>query len=277
MNLRERLEQPGILVALGAHDALTARIAERSGIEAIYHSGYAVSAHHHGMPDIGLVALPEIAESLRRVRLASSLPVIVDADTGFGDVPGVRRTVRVLEQCGADAIQIEDQVFPKRCGHMEGKQVVPTEQMVQKVRAACSARTKDTLVIARTDALQPHGLDEAIERANAYVDAGADLTFVDAPRTVEDVREIATRVKGRGVVNMTETGKSPTLTASQLEEIGYSIVIYPTSQTWLFVRAYEELCAELVASGTTRALADRFAPFDHVNELLGLASWQELP
>ena len=186
-SLRSRLAEPGAIVALGAHDGLTAKIAERAGIEALYHGGYATAAHHFGVPDVGLVGRAEVVESVRRMRAATDLPIVVDADTGYGSEAGVWLTVRELEAVGANAVQIEDQVSPKRCGHMEGKEVIPADEMVIKVRAAVAARRSDeTLIIARSDALQVNGLDDAIARCNAYSDAGADLVFVDAPRTVED-------------------------------------------------------------------------------------------
>jgi methylisocitrate lyase len=276
-SLRERLGDPRILVALGVHDGLTARLAERAGLEAFYHGGYAAAAHHHGLPDIGMVGLEEMAESVRRVTLVSSTPVIVDCDTGYGAIAGVRRTVQEMERAGAGAIQLEDQVFPKRCGHMEGKQVIPVDEMVLKVRAALHARRDpETLVIARTDALQPHGLDEAIDRCNAYAEAGADLAFVDAPKSVEQLEEIARRVDAPSVANMSETGRTPLLTAAELQDLGYRVVIFPSTQTWLFARAYAQLCEELLRTGTTAALADRFMPFDEVNELLGVAELERV-
>ena len=273
--LRERLADPGIVVAVGAHDGLTATLAERAGLEAVYQGGYAVAAHHHGLPDIGLVGLSDVAESLRRITAVASIPVIVDADTGYGSEPGVRRSVLELESAGAAAIQIEDQVFPKRCGHMEGKSVIPRDEMVLKVRAALTARRNpDTLIIARTDALQGHGLDDAIERCNAYAEAGADVTFVDAPRSREQLEEIARRVDGPLLSNMSETGRTPPLTADELQQLGYSIVIFPSTQTWLFARVYQELLDELVATGTSMGMRDRMMPFDDVNELLGLSRWE---
>ena len=274
-SLRERLSDPRILVAVGAHDGLTATLAERAGFEAVYQGGYAVAAHHHGLPDIGLVGLSDVAESLRRMTAVAAIPVIVDADTGYGSEPGVRRSVLELESAGAVAIQIEDQVFPKRCGHMEGKSVIQRDDMVLKVRAALTARRNpDTLIIARTDALQVHGLDDAIERCNAYAEAGADVTFVDAPRTREHLEEIASRVDGPLLSNMSETGRTPPLTADELQELGYSIVIFPSTQTWLFARVYQELLDELKATGTSTGMRDRMMAFDDVNELLGLSRWQ---
>ena len=188
-SLRSRLSDPGAIVALGAHDGLTAKLAERAGIEALYHGGYAAAAHHFGLPDVGLIGRAEVVESVRRMRAATDLPIVADADTGYGSEAGVWLTVRELEGAGANAVQIEDQVAPKRCGHMQGKEVIPTEEMVIKVRAAVAARrSEETLIVARTDALQVSGLDDAIERCNAYSDAGADLIFVDAPSSVERLR-----------------------------------------------------------------------------------------
>jgi 2-methylisocitrate lyase-like PEP mutase family enzyme len=276
-SLRDRLDEPRILVALGVHDGLTARIAQRTGVEAFYHSGYGAAATHHGLPDIGMIGVAEMAESVQRITAVSSQPVIADCDTCYGELPGVRRTVAEMERAGAGALQIEDQVFPKRCGHMEGKQVIPTEEMALKIRAAAAARHPETVIIARTDALQVHGFDEAISRCNAYLEAGADVAFVDAPTSHEQLEAIPRRVNGLCMANMTETGRTPLLSASELEQLGYRIVIFPTPQVWMFARAYEELCQEVVATGTTRGLIDRFMPFSEVNQLLGIAEWQRVP
>jgi len=276
--LRERLQDPEIVVAIGVHDGLTARLAERAGFEAFYHGGYAVAAHHLGLPDIGVAGLGEMVQSVTRVTNVSSVPVITDADTGYGELPGVRRTVNELERAGAQAIQLEDQVFPKKCGHMEGKQVIPRDEMVLKVRAAVAARRDPaTLVIARTDALQPNGLDDAIDRCNAYAEAGADLAFVDAPGSRDQLEEIARRVDAPSLANMSETGRTPPLTAAELQELGYRVVIFPSSQTWIFARAYAELCAELRETGTTEGIRDRMMAFDEVNALLGMEELQRLP
>jgi 2-methylisocitrate lyase-like PEP mutase family enzyme len=275
VSLRERLSDSRIVIAVGAHDGLTATLAERAGFEAVYAGGYAVAAHNHGLPDIGLVGLAEVAASLSRMTAVSNIPVVVDADTGYGSEPGVRRSVIELERAGAAAIQIEDQVFPKRCGHMEGKRVIPRDEMVLKVRSALAARRNpETVVIARTDALQVNGLDDAIDRCNAYAEAGADVTFVDAPRTREHLEEIARKVNGPKLVNMSETGRSPTLTADELEQLGFGIVIFPSTQTWLFARVYQELLDELQKTGTSMGLRDRMMPFDEVNELLGITRWE---
>ena len=274
-SLRARLAEPGAIVALGAHDGLTARIAERSGVEAFYHGGYALAAHHFGLPDVGLVGRAEVVESVRRMRAATDLPIVVDADTAYGSEAGAWLTVRELEAAGANAVQIEDQVSPKRCGHMEGKEVIPAGEMVLKIRAAVAARRSDeTLVIARSDALQVTDLDDTIARCNAYADAGADIVFVDAPRSVEEYRTIAERCSAPCLANMSETGRSPSIETSELEAMGYKLVIFPSTQTWLFAQAYEELCRAVVRDRTTASLGDRFKSFDDVNALLGLAEWQ---
>jgi 2-methylisocitrate lyase-like PEP mutase family enzyme len=274
-SLRSRLSQPGAIVALGAHDGLTAKIAERTGIEALYHGGYATAAHHFGVPDVGLVGRAEVVESVRRMRAATDLPIVVDADTGYGSEAGVWLTMRELEAAGANAVQFEDQVAPKRCGHMEGKEVIPADEMVIKVRSAVSARRSDeTLIIARSDALQVSGVEDAISRCNAYSHAGADLVFVDAPPTLEDYAAIAERCSAPCVANMSETGRSPAIPTDELEAMGYKLVIFPSTQTWVFAKAYEELCEALLRDRTTGALADRFMRFDDVNALLGLAEWQ---
>jgi len=275
--LRERLAEDRILVAIGVHDGLTARLAERAGFEAFYHGGYAVAAHQYGMPDIGLVGLSEMVENLLRVVNVSTVPVITDADTGYGEIPGVRRTVREMERAGAAAIQLEDQVFPKKCGHMDGKEVVPRDEMVLKVRAAVEARDEDDLVIiARTDALQPNGLDDAIERCNAYAEAGADVVFVDAPGSAEELAEVADRVEGISLANMSETGRTPVMTAAELEEMGYGVVIFPSPQVRIFAQAYEELCRELLERGGTAGVLDRMMDFEEVNRLLGVEEWQAI-
>ena len=275
VSLRSRLAQPDALVALGAHDGLTARLAERAGIEALYHGGYSVAAHHFGLPDVGLVGRAEVAESVRRMRAATDLPIIADADTGYGSESSVWLTTRELEAAGANAVQIEDQLSPKRCGYMEGKEVIPEAEMTLKVRAAVEARRSDeTLIIARTDALQVTGLEDAISRCNAYAEAGADLVFVDAPRTYEEYAAIAAGCSAPAVANVSETGRSPAIPTSELETMGYALIIFPSTQTWLFTKAYTELCEAVVRDRTTASLADRFTSFDDVNAILGLAEWQ---
>lgn len=225
MSLRDRLKEPAIVLALGAHDPFTARIAEAKGLEAIYHGGYAVAAHQHGLPDIGFLGMTDMLDSLRRITAITDIPVIVDADTGYGVEPSMKRSMVAFEDAGAAAIQYEDQVFPKRCGHMDGKEVIPRDDMLRKLEAALSARSNsETLVIARTDALAVNGFDDAIERIRAYADIGADVVFVDAPRTRADLAEIAAATPAvLKMTNMTESGKTELLPAGKLR---------PSDSTW---------------------------------------------
>ena len=223
---------------------LTARIAERAGIEALYHGGYALAAHHFGLPDVGLVGRAEVVESVRRMRAAMALPIIVDADTGYGSEAGAWSTTRELEAAGANAVQIEDQVAPKRCRHMEGKEVIPAEEMVIKIRAAVAARRSDeTLIIARSDALQVTGLDDAIARCNAYAEAAPISSSWTLRRTrggVHRDRRSLLRPVGRehdGDRTVARDSDRPSW-----RSMGYKLVIFPSSQTWLFTKAYEELC-----------------------------------
>ena len=221
-------------------------------------------------------AAPRSSRASAACAPATDLPIVVDADTGYGSEAGVWLTTRELEAAGANAVQIEDQVSPKRCGHMEGKEVIPADEMVIKVRAAVAARRSDeTLIIARSDALQVTGLDDAIARCNAYADAGADLVFVDAPpdrRGVRGDRRALLRARCREHVrdgSLARRSRPPSW-----RSMGYKLVIFPSTQTWLFAKAYEELCEAVVRDRTTAALADRFTSFDDVNALLGLAEWQ---
>lgn len=275
--LRELLASRETILAPGAYDALAARILERGGFEAIYTGGYAAAASNFGLPDIGLVTQTEMADHVGRIAGAVSVPVISDADTGYGDVASVARTVQAYERGGVAAVQIEDQVMPKKCGHMEGKRVIPRDEMVQKVRAALDARTDpDTVIVARSDAIAVTGLDDAIDRMRAYAEAGADVIFPDAPRSEEELRRIAAAIDVPLVVNMSEGGKTPILPVATLTEIGYRIVIYPTASLSVAAKAVEELAEVLRRDGTTDAVADRMIVFDELNELVGLDRWQAL-
>ena len=267
--IRERLQEGGILVAMGAHDGLSARLAEREGFRALYHGSYA-AASAHGLPDIGLIGLGETTANLRRVTSSSSLPVIADADTGYGDEVAVAHTVRELERAGASAIQLEDQVWPKRCGHMPGKAVVPVEEMVLKVRAAVAARDPETVIIARTDALQRDGLEAALARCRAYAEACADLVFVDAPQTREQLEAAATRGGAPGMANMVETGVTPLLPVRELEAMGFALVIFPATHVWAMAGAYRRVARAIRADGTTEAVRGELLSFAETNEVLGL-------
>ena len=278
MSLRARLQSGKILVAPGAYDALSARLLEQAGFEAVYRGGYAASAAAFALPDLGITTLTDMVDHLRRMTNAIGVPVIADADTGYGEVPQVVHTVHELEAAGAAAIQFEDQVFPKRCGHMEGKKVIPAEEMVIKLRAALAARRNpETVIIARSDATAVTGLDDAIARSRMYADAGADGIFIDAPTCEDDLRAIA----GGGInavlmVNVSEYGKTPDLGAKRFEELGFGLVIYPSSTLFAAAQSTKELAAQLMADGSTVASVPRMMPFDEINGILGKDEWDSL-
>jgi len=278
MSLRARLQSGEILVAPGAYDALTARLLEQAGFEAVYRGGYAASAAAFALPDLGITTLTDMVDHLRRMTNAIDVPVIADADTGYGEVPQVVHTVHELEAAGAAAIQFEDQVFPKRCGHMEGKKVIPAEEMVIKLRAAIAARRNpETVIIARSDATAVTGLDDAIARSRMYADAGADVIFIDAPTSEDDLRKIA----GGGInavlmVNVSEYGKTPDLGAQRFQELGFGLVIYPSSTLFAAAQSTKELAAQLKADGSTVASVPRMMPFDELNDILGKDQWDSL-
>lgn len=275
MNLKARLEQPVILVAPGVFNAWSALLAERAGFEAVYLSGASIAYTRLGRPDVGLVTLPELAETLSTIRERIALPVIVDADTGFGNALNVRRTVSLLERAAAGgglAIQLEDQTSPKRCGHLDGKTLVPTPEMTGKIRAALDARTSsDTLVIARTDAVAVEGLAPALERAEAYREAGADVLFIEALRSPEQMRQATARFAGRAplLANMVEGGKTPLLPAGELQALGFSIVIFPGGLVRALSRTANDYFASLKATGSTAAFGDRMLDFSELNALIG--------
>ncbi len=275
MSLRARLNRGDILVAPGAYDALTARLLEQAGFEAVYRGGYAASAAAFALPDLGITTLTDMVDHLRRMTSAISVPVIADADTGYGEVPQVIHTVRELETAGAAAIQFEDQVFPKRCGHMEGKKVIPAEEMVIKLRAALDARRDpETVIIARSDATAVTGLDDAIARSRAYADAGADVIFIDAPESEEHLQAIAAGgIDAVLMVNVSEHGKTPDLGAQRFQELGFGLVIYPSSTLFAAAQSTKDLAATLLAEGATRSVVPRMMPFDELNDILGKDDW----
>jgi 2-methylisocitrate lyase-like PEP mutase family enzyme len=263
----------------GAFDALTGRLLERAGFEALYRGGYAASAAAFGLPDLGITSSTEMVDHARRLCSAVSLPVIADADTGYGEVAQVIRTVHELERAGVAGIQLEDQVFPKRCGHMEGKDVIAPELHEQKLRAALEARADpDTLIVARTDAIAVTGLEDAIARAHRYAAAGADVIFVDAPRSEDELRAIGSAGIGRPLlVNISEYGRTPDLGAAAFEALGFSIALYPTSTLFAASQSTKELAASLRAHGSTREIVPRMMPFDELNEILGKDEWDVIP
>ena len=269
--IRARLQESGALVMPGVFDALSARLAARVGFEVIFVSGYGVSATYLGEPDFGVVTQTEIVGAARRVCGAVSCPVMVDVDTGYGNALNVLRTVEEVLHAGAAGIFIEDQVWPKRCGHMRGKRVIPVEEQVQKIRAAVRARGNgDCFIVARTDARQAVGLDDAISRALAYREAGADALFVEAPQSIEELREIGRRLPPPLVANMVEQGATPQLPSDKLMELGFQMIVHPVSALFAATRAIEDVYTALRRDGTTLAVRDRMVSFDAFNRLIGL-------
>jgi 2-methylisocitrate lyase-like PEP mutase family enzyme len=268
--LRARLSENAPLLVPGAPNALTARLLETCGFEAVYVTGAGVANTYLGVPDIGLLTLTELAGHVAAMREAISVPLIVDADAGFGNPLGVRRTVRLLESAGASAIQLEDQVEPKRCGHFAGKSVIPADDMVHKIQAALDARTsEDLLIIARTDARGVTGFDDACERANRYAQAGADVIFVEAPQSEHELAEIPRRVPATHMVNMVEGGLTPILPKRRLAELGFSIVLYANTAMRAAITGMREVMSHLHEAGDTIAVTDRLASWDERQSLVG--------
>ena len=270
---KQRLQRAPAVLAPGAFDALSALLIEQAGFEAIYLSGASIAYTQLGRPDIGLVTFDHLADVVGRIRERTTLPLIVDADTGFGNALNVQRTVRVLEHCGATAIQLEDQSFPKRCGHLAGKGLISKTEMAGKVRAAVDAReSADTVIVARTDAIAVEGYEAAIERAEAYLEAGADVIFVEAPRTREEMASVVQTFGDRVplLANMVEGGKTPILTLDELSALGFRLVISPGAIVRALIPAAEAFLASLKANGTTRLFADRMTDLAGVNRRIGL-------
>jgi 2-methylisocitrate lyase-like PEP mutase family enzyme len=270
--LRNRISRKPIVVAPGVYDALTALIGAQAGFSTLYVSGAAIAYTRLGRPDIGLVSMSEVADTVALIRDRVEAHLIVDADTGYGNVLNVMRTVRRFEQAGADAIQLEDQDFPKRCGHLDGKALIPAEEMCGKIRAALDARrSHETLVIARTDAVAVEGFERALERAARYREAGADMLFVEAPKTRDDLGRMVSAL-GTSLplmANMVEGGKTPPLAAAELEAIGLALVIFPGGIVRALARAASEYYASLAAHGTTEPYRARMLDFDGLNSLIG--------
>lgn len=276
-SLRTLLNQPGLVIAPGAYDAMSARLIEMVGFPAVYMTGYGVSASLLGQPDIGLLTMTEMVAQAGHIAAAVNVPVIADGDNGYGGVLNVVRTVREYERTGLAAIQLEDQVLPKRCGHMEGKQIIPREEMVAKVRAAVHARTSpDFVIIARTDARAVVGFDDALARAQAYAEAGADVIFFEAPQSVDEMKQVAAKIDKPLIANMVENGKTPLVEGKDLEAIGYKIVIYPVSLIYTVTKSLTTMLRKLKADTTTKnCLADMVA-FQEFNDLIGLAKQRDL-
>jgi 2,3-dimethylmalate lyase len=274
--LRKMILDPEILIMPGVHDALSARITERVGFKAVSLGGAACSICSLGKPDVGLVTLTEMAAHIRNIAEAVTVPIFADGDTGHGNVTNVIRTTREFERAGAAGFFIEDQVTPKRCGHREGKRVVPAEEMIAKIKAAVDARVDGDLVImARTDALAVFGMDEAIERVNRYRDAGADLVLVDAMTTKEEMVRLNRQTDAPTMVSQVEGGRTPICTTKELEEMGFATVVYPGSS--LFAAAYGIMKAmeEIHGKGVTTAFQDRMILFDAIDDIVGLDKVRE--
>ncbi|MBO0346328.1 isocitrate lyase/PEP mutase family protein [Roseibium limicola] len=272
MCLKKRLGEKAILLAPGIYDPLTGLIAEQSGAEAVYLSGASIAYTRFGRPDIGLVSMSEVADTIATVRDRIKLPIIVDADNGFGNALNVQRTVRTFERMGANALQLEDQTMPKRCGHLDGKSLIALEEMAGKIRAACDARANDeTMIIGRTDAIAVEGFEAAVARAEAYIEAGADMLFIEAPQSLEQMKEVVARFAGRVplMANMVEGGKTPIVNAAELEALGFSFVIFPGGVVRALACTARDYYANLLAAGSNEAFRDRMLDFAGLNDLIG--------
>ena len=276
--LRDLLASGELVVAPGVYDALGARLVEEVGFDAVYMTGFGTAASRLGRPDVGLLTMSEMVDNARSIVRATGLPVIADADTGYGNAINVIRTVQEFEAAGVAALHLEDQVAPKRCGHLEGKQVVPVDEMEAKIRAAVAARQgSDLVLIARTDAAAVEGVEAAIERARRYRDAGADVLFVEALTTEAALEQVATALAGVPLLfNGAEGGKTPIVPLPRLRELGFAIAIYPIGTLLASTAAMLQALAELKATGTPEALLDRVPGFDEFVDFIGLGEMQEL-
>ncbi len=271
-SLKRRLGQAEIMLAAGVYDGLTATLATAAGFEALYVSGASLAYTRLGRPDIGLTTLSEVVDAVSLIRDRIATPLIVDADTGFGNALNAQRTVRLLERAGANAIQIEDQTFPKRCGHLADKTVIAAPEMTAKIKAAVDARaSEETLIVARTDAAAIEGLERALDRARAYAEAGADVLFVEAPRSQDQLAAIA-RAFPDGpplMANMVEGGQTPILARETLQALGFSLVIFPGGVVRAIARAARDFYETLLRDGDTRGFRDRMFDFDALNAAIG--------
>lgn len=274
LSFKQRLAQDRVLLAPGVYDALSALVAEQAGFEALYLSGASIAYTRLGRSDVGLTTFTEVADTLARITERVSLPVIVDADTGFGNALNVMRTVKGFERAGAAMIQLEDQTFPKRCGHLDGKSVVPVQEMVGKLKAALDARSSpDTLILARTDALAVDGLDAALERAERYLECGVDALFIEALRTPEQM-DTACQCFGQRIpllANMVEGGKTPVQSAAELQARGFRIVIFPGGTARAVAHTLQGYYASLHQHQTTAPWQKQMLDFDGLNEVIGTA------
>jgi methylisocitrate lyase len=271
------LEKERTIVFPGVYDALGAKLVERAGFPLTFISGYSVAASHLGLPDFGYLTQTEIVAVTRRVCASVSIPIIIDADTGYGNALNVIRTVNELIEAGAAGIFLEDQIWPKRCGHMKGKRVIPIDEHVQKIRAAVDARRdRDFFIVARTDARQVTGLDDAIRRCRRYREAGADALFVEGPRSVEELATIARELPPPLVANMLEGGVTPLLTKEELESLGFQLIVCPLTALYASAKAMQEIFGLLKTGGTTRAAMDRLLSFQQFHEIIDLDGYYAL-
>lgn len=276
-SLRSLLAGPDLIVAPGCYDVIGARLVEQAGFPAAYLTGSGVSLSATGLPDIGLVSLHEVLERVVQITGATRMPLIADADTGFGNPLNVLRTVQEFERRGAAAIQLEDQEMPKKCGHEPGRRLVPVEEMVAKIEAACFARTSpDFLIVARTDARTTHGIEEAIARGRRFAAAGADVVFIESPESADEMRAVCKGVPAPCLANLVEGGRTPLLPQAELAAIGYRVVIYPNALTRTFARAGQDLLEELQRTGTTAGMLPRMLTHGELWDLFGRREWSEL-
>lgn len=276
--LRRMLDEPEIIVLPGAYDALTARLAQRVGFDACFTTGFGFAATVLGMPDFGLLTMSETMDRVRHVVRAIDIPLVADMDTGYGNALNTIRTVRECVSLGVAGIILEDQEWPKKCGHFEGKRVIPAEEQAAKLRAAADARDGDDLVIiGRTDARQPLGLEEAIRRGKLYRDAGADVVFVEAPQSLEELQQVAREIPDAPLfANMIEGGKTPLLSSAELRDLGYKMVVYPLSALFSAAKSVEDTFRALYQEKTTASRQDALVSFTEFEEIIGVPSWREL-
>ncbi|MEM4252544.1 MAG: isocitrate lyase/PEP mutase family protein [Candidatus Nitrosotenuis sp.] len=277
LNIRKLISRPGPLVIPGVYDAIGAKIAQKAGFEAMFQTGYGTSATLFGMPDYGFIGATETVDNARRICRAVSVPVIVDSDTGYGNALSVWKLVSELESAGAAGMFLEDQRWPKRCGHMAGKEVVEKQEYAEKLQAAVDARqNKDFVIVARTDARATRGLDEAIERGRYYRKIGADIVFVEAPKTIDEMRQIGKAINAPLVANMIEGGATPLIPSKELYRMGFKIVLYPLSVLYANTFATMRVLKELRKSGTTSKVRKNLVSFDQFNDIVELPKFRNL-
>jgi 2-methylisocitrate lyase-like PEP mutase family enzyme len=269
--LRELLQQSGVIRSLGAHDVFTARLVERAGLETVFLGGFGTAASLLGLPDVGLLTLTEMADAVRRMAARVAIPVVADGDTGHGDLHNVVRTVREFERAGAAGILLEDQVTPKRCGHFEGKQLIAAEEMVLKLKAALATRQDpDFVLIARTDARAVEGIDSAIRRARLYAEVGADVCFVEAPESLEELHRLPREIPRPLLANMLSGGVTPILSVDELGQLGFKIAVCPIESLLVSALAVQRLIEQLKTYGRVDLGADQMMTFAQLKEVLGL-------